>query len=777
MRKSRWWVAAATGALAAALLAPVSSAQSSSGPAPAAAEGEPISDPIPEDPERSSLGLVLEEYHQFPKTEPTPAPTDHRLMRQARINYIGDVPDGTRRQYVPDLNGPLYLLDRGRRHLYLDIKAEFPDFFSGRGMGSGFGFVAFDPEFEKNGKFYTVHTEKFADLSTKPTTYPSQPNTFLHGVVTEWTANNPDANTFHGTSREILRLGFATQIHGIQQIDFNPTATKRDGDYGLLYVAAGDGGIGLNTDIPQQLGNPYGKILRIDPDGTDGPNGQYGIPKSNPFVGDEGAVGEIYALGMRDPHRFSWDSGGQNRMYLGHIGQHAIEGVYEVRAGDNFGWSEVEGRFVYDSTDECNLYSLPEDHESWGFVYPVAAFDHDPPPGWPCSSDSGHGISGGQVYRGDLPGLRGKYVFGDLVDGRVFWTEASQMKQETGHEARLHEMQLWDTDGNRLRATDFAEDARVDLRFGVDGRKNLYLLAKANGKVWKVVGTRNEPWKDEVSPQLRENLVSYYDFEHPFPVTQNDEIEADQGSSETLFNLVNGVKEMRVDDGAFPGSNNSIQTQQVNPSTAGNDDWKAGVWNANGVPTLEAFRGVEQTTVMGWFKMTGTNPNLNSNTPDPADRYNAVGLAGLLSGNSDGHGVRALLELINVDGELRLVALGRRIDEGASQTFAASQDWQDLLPQGRWVHLAATFDYTTGDMALYRNGKPLDGFYVTPGDPWQIDGTGTSDTLPRGYKIGGSYPQDTREQNPCNCRFDSLMFLDRAATAEEVKQQYRRFVR
>jgi hypothetical protein len=80
-------------------------------------------------------------------------------------------------------------------------------------------------------------------------------------------------------------------------------------------------------------------------------------------------------------------------------------------------------------------------------------------------------------------------------------------------------------------------------------------------------------------------------------------------------------------------------------------------------------------------------------------------------------------------------------------------------------------------MALYRNGKPLDGFYVTPGDPWQVDGTGTSDTLPRGYKIGGSYPQDTREQNPCNCRFDSLMFLDTAASPEEVKQQYRRFVR
>ena len=86
------------------------------------------------------------------------------------------------------------------------------------------------------------------------------------------------------------------------------------------------------------------------------------------------------------------------------------------------------------------------------------------------------------------------------------------------------------------------------------------------------------------------------------------------------------------------------------------------------------------------------------------------------------------------------------------------------------MHLAATFDYTTGEMALYRNGEPLDGFYTTAGDPWQVDGTGTSDTLPRGIKIGGSFPQDTVERNPCNCRMDSLMFLDRAVTAKEVRQ-------
>jgi glucose/arabinose dehydrogenase len=771
MRKSRWWATVAAGALVAALFAPTQAAQGNL----AAAAGEPIPDPIPEDPERSSLGLVLEEFQQFPKTEPYPAPTDARLRRHARINYIGEVPDGSGRLYVPDLNGPMYLLDGDERSLLVDLKTEFPDFWSGAGLGSGAGFITFHPEFEDNGKFYTVHTERFGAFDKEPT-YPAQQrqgSSRTHGIITEWTADDPSANTFSGTRREVMRLAFAGQIHGIQQIDFRPTAQPGDEDYGLLYVASGDGGIGLNTEDPQDLTNPYGKILRIDPLGTDGPNGQYGVPASNPFVGDPGVVGEIYAYGMRDPHRFSWDAGGQNRLFLGHIGQHAVEAVYEVREGDNLGWSDIEGRYLYDPADECNLYPMPEDYDDSGVTYPVASFDHNPPAGWPCTSDSGHAISGGLVYRGDLPDLAGRYVFGDLVDGRVFWSEAEQLDQDRSGEATVHEMQLFDTDGNRLKMTDFVDDPRVDLRFGTDSDKNLYLLAKANGKVWKVVGTRNVPWPQEVEKSIEDDLVAYYDFEHPFPAGGR---ELDQGSSRTLLSLVNGGNETWVRDGAYPGSNNSIQTKQVNADVAGNDDWKAGVWGPNGVPSLKPFAGAEQISVMGWVKMEGAHPNLNSNTADPTDRFNAVGLAGLLSGNSDGHGVRALLELINVNGELRLVALGRRIDTGSSQTFAASEDWQTLLPPGVWVHLAATFDFTTGTMALYRNGQPLDGFYTTPGDPWQVDGTGTSDTLPRGIKIGGSYPQNTREQNPCNCRFDSLMFLDTAVTAKEVAAQYQRFV-
>lgn len=765
MSKRRWWLSVmAVATVASTLAAPTMVAD----PGP----DDPITDPIPEDPIRSRLGLVLEEYAQLPESEPTPPPTDERLMRHNRINFVGEVPDDSGRLYVPDLNGSLYLLEDGEQHAYLDVKERSEDFFSGRGMGSGFGFATFHPDYADNGVFYTVHTEGEEAIASKEPTYPNQPDAVVQSVVTEWTADDPSADAFSGTRRELFRYGFGSQVHAIQQIDFNPNAKPGDPDHGMLYLAVGDGGIATDNDIPQDLGNPAGKILRIDPSGTNGPNGEYGIPEDNPFVDKDGALGEIFAYGMRDPHRFSWDPGGSGPMYLGHIGQRAVESVYEVQAGDNLGWSKREGYLSFRPETQCYLYPLPEDDEKYGFTYPVAAYDHDAPSNWPCNADSGHAISGGQVYRGAaLPKLRGKYVFGDLVDGKVLYTEVDEMKRG-GKRAPIHELQLFDTKGKSMRMTDFVGDGRVDLRIGTDAEQNLYLLAKANGTIWKVTGTRKGPGS-EVTEEVRSNLAAHYDFEHPFAA--DDDHEEDQGASNTLLSLVNGGESMRADDGAFPGSNNSLQTRQVDPDNAGNDDWKAGVWDGKGAESLRAFNGAEGATVMGWFKTTGENPALDTTTPDPDDRFNSVGLAGILSGDSDGHGVRALLELIEVDGELKLVALGRRLDGGASQTFAAEKDWRKLLPAGKWVHLAATFDYTTGDMALYRNGRPVDGSYVVPGDPWKVDGTGTSPTDPRGIKIGGSYPQNSEERNPCDCRMDSLMFLDAAADPSTIAEQYRRF--
>jgi hypothetical protein len=227
---------------------------------------------------------------------------------------------------------------------------------------------------------------------------------------------------------------------------------------------------------------------------------------------------------------------------------------------------------------------------------------------------------------------------------------------------------------------------------------------------------------------------------------------------------------MRVADRAYPGGGRVLQTRQVNPGVPGNDDWKAGIYSASGVRTLRAFNAVRGASVLVWVKRQSDGP---------AAGFDAIGLAGVLSGDSDGHAVRALLELIEVDGVLRLVALGRRLDGGNSQTFAATEDWRTLLPRDRWVHLAATFDFGTGAMALYRDGRPVPGFSTRTDDPWLVSGPGphvTTATDPRGIKIGGSFPLNGRERNPCDCRMDALMFLDRALPAWDVANQYRRFL-
>ncbi|MGW4947171.1 LamG-like jellyroll fold domain-containing protein [Actinoplanes sp. NPDC004185] len=268
----------------------------------------------------------------------------------------------------------------------------------------------------------------------------------------------------------------------------------------------------------------------------------------------------------------------------------------------------------------------------------------------------------------------------------------------------------------------------------------------------------------DVHPSLRSSLVAFYDFDHPMPA--DPALEADQGRSGTEIELVNGGAAMRVPDRAYPRGRKVLQTRPVAAGTT--DDWKAGIWSASGVRTLRAFNAAEGTTVMGWFKRA---------MDGPAAGFNAIGLTGVLTGDSDGHSVRALLELIDVDGTLRLVALGRRLDGGNSQTFAANEDWRTLLPKDEWVHLTATFDFTAGTMALYRNGQAVEGFYTRTDDPWLINGPGphvTTATDPRGIKIGGSFPwQGSPDRNPCDCRMDALMLLDRSLPARDVASQYR----
>ncbi len=464
----------------------------------AAQNRRPIQDPIRTQPIQSGLGIRLTEVARLPRSSTFPtAPGDGRLVRWNRINYLGEIPDGSGRLYVPDLNGTLYTIENGTPHAYFDVRARLGQaFFSRRGLGQGFGFVTFHPRFRTNGRFYTVHTELASGAGRRPD-LTRQRNTVYHGVITEWTAADPSASTFSGTRREVLRLGFAGPIHGIQQIDFNPEAEPGDRDFGLLYIAVGDGGRGVRSDEPQNLAMPHGKLLRIDPLRRNSSNRRYGIPAGNPFVGRPRALGEVYAVGFRDPHRFSWDPGGRHRMFLGHIGEHAIEAVDEIKPGANFGWSKREGPFVYDKTPAgpcAKILPLPRNDR--GYTYPVVAYDHDAPPGWDCKSDLGHGIIGGFVYRGSaVPRLRGKYVFADLVTGQLFYTRAARMV--TGRpRAPIHELMVYDGAGRRtttrrlLNADGLGDPDRVDLRFGRDAEGELYVLSKGNGRIWKITDTQ-----------------------------------------------------------------------------------------------------------------------------------------------------------------------------------------------------------------------------------------------------------------------------------------------
>jgi hypothetical protein len=739
--------------------------------APGGTVEQPLLNPLP-DPTLSTLGIEVEELAQLPESHTTPATQDQRLVRHNRITHLDEVPDGSGRLMVPDNNGTLYMVDKatGAYVPYLDVRQAFIDnFHNSAGLGTGLGSAEFHPDFAENGLFYTVHTEAGTALTEDTPDFPAFGTTGFHSVVTEWKATDPSAATFEGTSREIMRVPFNGRVHTVQQIAFNPTVQEGDADYGNLYILAGDGGNGVGNGNPQDLGTPQGTILRIDPLGRDSANGRYGIPADNPFLGTEGALPEIYAVGMRDPHRISWDPEGDHTMYLGHIGEWQVESIYAVEPGDNFGWSLREGPF---RADNRQIYPLPADDAKNGFTYPVAAYDHNRDPGQ--TGDAGVANNGGFVYRGDIEELRGRYLFTDLVHGWVLSTQADEMVRNDGDLedlAPIEQLRVF-VDGQETTFQDLVGDKRVDLRFGSDADGELYLIAKANGKIWRVTGAHRVQASSPVAlPELAPNLVAHYDFDHP--VAGSPASEADQGISGTNIQLINGGVEMRVADRAYPGAGEALQTQQMSPTTASNDDWKAGVYDADGVDSLRAFAGTDQAAVMGWFKRTGDGvAALNSNTAAPDDRYNAIGLAGVLTGDSDGHAVRALLEVITVGDELKLVALGRRVDGAGSWTFAADMPWDQILGRNQWVHLTATYDFAAGEMKLYRNGEELAGRY-TASNPW---GAGpTSATAPRGIKIGGSFPQDTREANPFTGRMDDLMFLDTVPTPEQVAAQYALF--
>ena len=452
-----------------------------------------ITTPIPEPIEKSELSVALKEVIQIPNSG-----TD--TERAARLNLLTHAGDGSKRLFVNDMRGKLYVIIDGTTTVYMNLKQLICADFTYESSQQGFAYFAFHPEFARNGIFYTV-TSEIKDSGTPdfPVTKTILDNdnqiidSSHHDVIREWKAIDPSSNTFAGTSREILRIEEPYPDHNVGQLGFNPNAQPGNDDYGLLYIAVADGGSDgwpvSDTDPldnGQNLGTPLGKILRIDPLGNNSTNGQYGIPSDNPFVADNDpkTLDEIWAYGLRNPHRFSWDTGGEGKMLIADTGQAFIEEVDLGIKGANYGWGEREGTWVIDEKNENVLFSLPQDDAKYNYTYPVAQYDHDIP-----SEIEGFyaiAIAGGYVYRGQaIPELIGQYIFADFGhDARFFHVPVDELVD--GKQATIKELRLFDGEHETSFLEIIAKD-RSDVRFGVDEEGEIYVTSKQDGKVRKLV--------------------------------------------------------------------------------------------------------------------------------------------------------------------------------------------------------------------------------------------------------------------------------------------------
>jgi glucose/arabinose dehydrogenase len=370
--------------------------------------------------------------------------------------------------FVVDQPGQVWAVNlmTGAKTLFLDVSSRLvtlgvlgPNTFDERGLLG----LAFHPGFQQNGLFYTYTSEPTAGPPTFPTTLPAGTAPDHQNVVAEWQAVNP-ANPGLGVNlmsrRELLRVDWPQFNHDGGDLAFGPD--------GFLYISMGDGGgaddadgqefivadgaepanttpiVGHQGDgNAQKLNTPLGKILRIDVNGNNSANGQYGIPADNPFIATPGAVDEIFAFGFRNPFRMSFDTA-TGDLYVGDVGQNDIEEVDLVVAGKNYGWNAKEGTLFFNinGTDEGFASPSPvePDRSSPDMIDPIAQYD---------THGEGHSVIGGFVYHGSrIPQLSDHYVFAEFArefnfptgphnSGRLF--SLAQKDQKDGKLANIKE--------------------------------------------------------------------------------------------------------------------------------------------------------------------------------------------------------------------------------------------------------------------------------------------------------------------------------------------------
>jgi glucose/arabinose dehydrogenase len=331
--------------------------------------------------------------------------------------YVTHAGDGSGRLFVVEKAGTIALLRDGKPAAapFLDITS----LVNSDGNEQGLLGLAFHPQYAKNGRFFVYYTARNGD------------DTLARYQV----SGDPD-HADPATGTVLFAVPDPAPNHNGGMLAFGPD--------GYLYAGLGDGGsAGDPWDNGQSRNALLGKLLRLDVD-----NGEpYSIPADNPWPSSADARGEIWAYGLRNPWRFSFDRANGD-LYIGDVGQNAYEEIDVQRAGGkgglNYGWNTREGLHCYRS-QSC---------DTAGFVDPVAEYDH----GEGCS------ITGGYVYRGKaFPSLQGRYIFGDYCSGTI-WS-----LQENG--GAWERRKLLDS---RLSISSFGEDEAGELYLTSLGEDGLY---------------------------------------------------------------------------------------------------------------------------------------------------------------------------------------------------------------------------------------------------------------------------------------------------------------
>jgi glucose/arabinose dehydrogenase len=330
--------------------------------------------------------------------------------------YVTHAGDGSGRLFVVEQTGVILIIRAGRLlpRPFLDIRGRV---IAGGEMG--LLSVAFHPQYARNGRFFVNYTADGASLRT---------------VIAEYRVSAADANVAEPAGRVLLEIAQPYRNHNGGLNLFGPD--------GMLYIGMGDGGSGGDPhNNGQRLDTLLGKLLRIDVDGA----APYRVPPDNPFVGRSGARGEIWAYGLRNPWRFSFDRT-TGRLFLADVGQNQWEEIDLIQKGGNYGWRTMEGAHCFNPPDGCSRT---------GLILPIAEYGRE----------GGCSITGGYLYRGGrIRDLVGRYLFGDYCSGTL-WA----LRDDGGRWVRES---LLDTG---LRINSFGEDQAGEL-YVVDHRGTVQQL-------------------------------------------------------------------------------------------------------------------------------------------------------------------------------------------------------------------------------------------------------------------------------------------------------------